>query len=731
MLPPLEEASTSVDALVSDTTTDLPVRPGASVPSLGVKPFEQSPLFSESLNMTLSSANLSSAGPSDVSSTVKTQTQPSAASAIGSSPAIVPAVPVFPTSAAQLAMPPKKDLKSCQSPMPQQGTPNQSKSSVLNSKLPSNLGHIGDTSRLTSTALPKHQEKAGATDPMTSTAKVAMHKAPKAPDMETAVSTGNVKPGINQVDAKSQESLKRQQPRKLDIPAATDAFNKSQTVQSSVSKVNEMSAKNIHSAPAAMPSGPHLESTITQTASASSTRQQPRTIRVLPTPKTEVPPPVPVSAVPPTAASPAPTSKLLSRQPSLASINRPATPASELISDNASVTSTSVSRANSPPPTKVGTAPMRQVSKSQQKKERQARAKMEESKKTEEIVEKAVPDKPEQAPIIGRKKKTKKPAAINATASSTPAPSRPSSPAANESEDGAHELTKAASLTPAKDPKKDIKKDAVKAQDKKASETTTAPAPSTANDWSKVTSSSAGAIMAGLIASGEIDPNKTSIFKNLPGINQRFDTIPADFVDLDRKISFSDADRYELSQGRPVHLVPTTDRTASRMMITPGGAFLRGLTPEEEEHYLETEKRVAASSGLGKYNPRAPGTDGGFRTSYTFPELSGPHGKAVTDPTSLEGLDIISASHHNLLLAPNYLHPNNMSQGNKTGGGFEVDDFGGGQYPFGRAQPPSDSKPNMSIEEIEAAMLVARKESEVMEKKMNALVKKNRKLAGL
>jgi len=729
-LPPLEEASISVDALVSETTTEITDRPATGAGIVGFKAFAPPSLFSAPPGLSLPHAHPPPAVVADMSSESKLQPQPLAAASNTSNPAVVPAIPMLPITPAQLATPLKKDLRSAQSPMPQQTTSSPSKSSILDSKLPSDLSQTATKSVFASTGSPKREAMAGTTISLSSPVKVLMRKTSKIQDRETAASTADVKSETTQVDAHSQDSLgiqQRQHPGKLDISAATDASTKSQTVPaSSSSKALETSTKNIHSAPPAISSGPRLEASISQTSGSPSSRQsQPRTIRVLPTAKTEIQPPPPASALLPAVASPVAVTKIPSRQPSLASINRPATPISELISDNASMTSTSVSRANSPPPTKVGIAPVRQVTKSQQKKERQARAKMvEESKKSEETVEKAAPEEPEQAPIIGRKKKAKKPTTTDATASSTPAPSRPGSPAAKESENVAPELEKPVPLTPAKESRKEIKKDVSKAQEKKTSEVSVAPQTSTVNDPSQRTSLTAASIIADLQASGDINPATLEFFKNVPGINYRHEISSADFRDLDRKIVISDDERVMLSQGHPVHLAPSSDKTSSRMMISPAGAFLRGLTPEQEQRFVELEKRTMSATGPAKFNPGRHGNEVGARAFQTYQEVATNgilHQKAAADPAANKKLDE-ALNYVNQFIDPTSL-PDGGSQKSKTG--YEVDDFGL-NYKSAREQQWL-RKPLMTVEEAEAAIQVARKETEALEKRLNGLLKRNKR----
>lgn len=187
----------------------------------------------------------------------------------------------------------------------------------------------------------------------------------------------------------------------------------------------------------------------------------PKTLRVVQTPKTETPPTgsAPVlslaaitaaenaklaaaSTLASSSSTPTLTSAILAnRQSSLS--NRPSTPASEIVSlsDNASVVSVSISasRAGSPPPqpTRIGSAAVRNTTKSQQRKQRKQASKLDaaavEAATTASIsfagqsVNEQDEEAVEIAPIMGRKKKQKKekPAAasvVAATAESREAP---------------------------------------------------------------------------------------------------------------------------------------------------------------------------------------------------------------------------------------------------------------------------------------------------------------------
>ena len=136
--------------------------------------------------------------------------------------------------------------------------------------------------------------------------------------------------------------------------------------------------------------------------SDSSSARFAKVFRVVGTPKAETPPPV--SSAP--SVSSVLVSKARSRRASISSPSRPATPG-DLLSDCEPNTSESVSRTNSPPFSKVGSAPVRAVSKSQVKKERRLKAKQADAKKEDFIAIPAV-EEPVQGPILGRKRKTKK-----------------------------------------------------------------------------------------------------------------------------------------------------------------------------------------------------------------------------------------------------------------------------------------------------------------------------------
>ncbi|KAI1442203.1 hypothetical protein F5Y02DRAFT_421173 [Annulohypoxylon stygium] len=216
---------------------------------------------------------------------------------------------------------------------------------------------------------------------------------------KAASSAASQAPSVKSTTSKSD---KRPVPGTLDIAAATKTVSQTSVSETFTTSGTDKSASQVpNSATQAQKSqgASNLPTPTPTTASISSplTKVAPKTLRLVHTPKTEAPP----IHIPPAAVASIRAAGIAS------SAHRPATPASEIISDTASIisNSVSVSRTSSPPPSKLGSAPVRVTTKSQQRKQRkeaskEAAAQIAESKPVEQEVE--------IAPILGRKKKQKK-----------------------------------------------------------------------------------------------------------------------------------------------------------------------------------------------------------------------------------------------------------------------------------------------------------------------------------
>ena len=474
-------------------------------------------------------------------------------------------------------------------------------------------------------------------------------------------------------DQSFQPTEKKLRPSKLDIAAAKDGIKK-----------GKASTDNTGVASGPLPSQPLTPATaVSQVSTSSATRSnQARATRVPPQSKAETRPGSPTVA--PTFAS-----KHASRQPSIASIERPGTPASENFLDNMSLASMTLSRANSPPPSKVGSAPVRHVTKSQQKKERQARAKQaEEASKVEELPSKA--EEPMQAPIIGRKKKAKK-EKTQGTADSTPTVTRPTSPVPKE-----EELTEAnpEPVTPVKEGKKPTSKIAgdIKEPDTPSSPATPA---SHVTDTQKAFSLTAASIFASLVKSGRLSASSAELFKSVPGLNYRFEGLESDLALADDS-TVSDSQMRSLDQGEAIIIQKSP---TDHVVVLPDRSALRGLTPVQAARYVELRKQALANGDV-------PSNQAHTGLVPSLPQVALP----VARVSSRTPSDDHKLS--NPFLSPPL----------------------GGMQKYGVIEKTREEKiflkknPHLTVEAAEQALAQSRKETEAIEKKLNAVLKKNRRL---
>ena len=385
-------------------------------------------------------------------------------------------------------------------------------------------------------------------------------------------------------------------------------------------------------------SRPNSPMTGVSRASDSSSVRQPRVLRVVEMPKNETPPP-------PSATQSVSSSiqvKKHSRRPSLSSlVSRPDTPADfgSEGGDPPSFTSASVSRANSPPPapsvptSRIGSAPVRTVSKSQAKKERRQKAKDAEARNVEAAapVEEAI-----QAPIVGRKRKTKKPGPSSTsgnTKESQAAPDVASSrtmvdnekPETSKKVKASSEVESPAAVEEKHVPRvpanntveqmiKDSKASGIPIKDLFAERT-----------------SSLQSLLAELHKSGDIDLNEHPLF-NPSNLGQRVDMkcSAGDYEMLKQPIELTDDDRKALLRGEAVRILEDPlNLQKDRCLISPHGCILRHLSPEEEERYLVLEKRLGSGQSVDPFPdyPVAPVTEpdginraGGLDALFATPE---------------------------------------------------------------------------------------------------------------
>lgn len=561
-----EEASVNVDALVSDIVNE----PLPSLPLALTQPRRSTPTVPP---------GFSAPAVQKVIANDQLPIRPASRNAT-----LPPAIPIIPVTPGRTATPVSLKTKQ-ETPKAEQGVAKASADDVSGSTAPSTPAkgaQKGASSKAVETpkkaigepAVPKTSATPVKATPVKTTKK---GQAVIEPSPQKEIKTPVAQPVPS--------STKRQPPGKLDIFTATKV---QEAEASKPTRVIPASAANsVPASPAAISTGSPVKKSIGA-----------KTLRVVATPKTESPPQMPPlsSAVLPQVPT---VEKLRSRQASIASLNQPGTPASELISDTASFTSTSMSRANSPPLIggKVGSAPVRKKTKSQAKKERQERARQAEE---ERAMEESVPE-PEivQAPIVGRKKKTKKP-------SNNPKPPAPPTKSQVEPPQPVQEQDEEIEEPVETKPATPVTRNVVETKTSDASLQQEAMA--SPDESKEKREPSAQSILADLQKTGELVASALEFFKplssSLAHASRSAQNGGGPIAPPDLKIHFTEADLEALTKKVPVRLKGHDGFSDSRTLITPQGKFFWGLTHELEEKALELEKCIDELRGAGRFHPR-------------------------------------------------------------------------------------------------------------------------------
>ncbi|KAJ5550047.1 hypothetical protein N7461_004745 [Penicillium sp. DV-2018c] len=518
----------------------------------------------------------------------------------------------------------------------------------------------------------------------------------------------------------------------------------------------------------AVGSRPDTPQTTASRLSDSPASRQPRILRVVDTPKTETPPIVSAPSVP---ASVVGGAKSRSRRQSISSVSIPDTPG-DIGWEGDFYASTNASRANSPPASsRIGSAPVRTMTKSQLKKERKQKAKEAEAKKVETL---AIPEEPVQAPIMGRKRKTKKAPATTVSTTDAPAVS------------GAEKMSpvKPADASPVKaEPKVDTAKKVKVKETKPVKEPTPPPVqeqpaqkeipaePWRSNNTVGQLVKDAEALgrsikdlflertkplhelLAEMHKSGELDLNKSSLF-NPSNLSQRTDMkcTAEDYDLLQRPTELTEEDRKTLLRGEPVRI--GNDMLKTRCLITPRGCVLRHLEPEEEERYLELEKNMAIMSEPSMIGDDASNPTGGLealfanpekfnicwvddmptRLGATSPSSSLQAAESVIPPNVLLAMEADSTRNHDWAVANSAEFLNTTPAAVRSFAAATAQHMLGNPGMLG-ANPTLDDVAGLTNEELkdlsgrsQKDLELTRKEMESLDKKFAALLRRNKKL---
>ena len=427
------------------------------------------------------------------------------------------------------------------------------------------------------------------------------------------------------------------------------------------------------------------------------------------------------------------------------------------------------------------------MTKSQAKKERRQKAKELEAKKQEAT---AVVEEPVQAPIIGRKRKTKKtPVSSNDSPAAAPdntETGKSANSAGSDSNEKAGQRTEAAKKN--KSNEKATKDSKATVTEEKATVEQKAPAEAwrsknTVEQLMKDAESSGvpvkelfaertsplQVLLAQLHKSAELDLNNHPLF-NPANLNQRFDMkCNADDYDiLKQPIELTDEHRKALMRGEAIRVNSDSNMLKDRCLISPRGCVLHHLSPEEEERYLALEKNIAwAIDTFQEYSnvpitePDVTNRGGGLDALFATPEnfnicwvdetsagltsgsptagmsLSDASGSTIPAPPNvLSAMEADSTRSHNWAIA------NTAELVNATATSVRSFAAATAKHMLGAAGvvmgniPDLDDVVGMTNEELRSFAVKSqkdlessRKELDTIDKKLNALVKRNRKLA--
>ncbi len=794
-LPSLDEASTSVDALVSDDPIDATIRhpPGVF----------------------------------DAISRPVTPARPPGFGNDSTSPAVVhPAVLPSRTQQAPPAVPLKPTVGPGQSKKPTVAEAKKNvKALALDSGLSKEISKSRSQKVLQEEDFPAlNTAKASASHPAVSgNSKSATTKAGATPGKKAAEKAAESVSELATSDAISGGQASKSESRAGEKRPSLGALNTTMATKTARKSIDGPSSeKPLPEKDAAFPALPSLP--MTQMSSPSA-RTAPKTLRVVPTPKTEVPPT-------PTAMAAIPFN--LARSAAAASV-RPETPASEIISDSASIASASISlsRTSSPPPQKVGTAPVRTTTKSQLRKQRKEASK----KDTAAIAEqppKLVEAEVQIGPIVGRKKKQKKAKTASSEDNSpvlmqpvnqpesraeTPVPQPPSQPQASLNTASAKEMKDGRDEKGLKDETstyRAIANESTSLVDdkfsrKKPVETQTKPAgnavPSRVEAEPTPTSRlqpTPASIFAQLVADGILPSEDVLAF--LKPVTNQSDKYRPEGASLPgsppTRSLVTEEDLAALLAGKPIR----KEYDGVRILLTPNGDCVRNLSPEEEDRFLELQKRIAETAGspASFVLPKHESSTHGFRlvngravqngppgcfpqppgaypmdplnkiqreeaiyyiNQWILPRLSlgtsspgasnlwkaaFPDGRVNIAATTASLTTIApwiygsTASAYDSVVAPEVNYPGPVgsfvdspdhqletTSTDRAPLAPETSDIARRDQPATQPVAAPGSIPILEVDEAEKALAIARKETEKLEKSLNQMIKKNRRLLTL
>lgn len=244
-------------------------------------------------------------------------------------------------------------------------------------------------------------------------------------------------------------------------------------------------------------------------------------------------------------------------------------------------------------------------------------------------------------------------------------------------------------------------------------ETPASPVVSSGADQQSKNSLTAAAILSKLQKSGDISPTILNIFKGVAGANYRFDLGQADFAESETGPILSAAQARQINEGDAITFDYSPNK---RIIILPDRRLLRGLSAEQAQRYLELRKRILSTPEATTFHPPRHNID---RYLHAAPHHRGRSvkGAAAASGGGEAGMDDQFCGLENRFVSPPLTQSTTSTM-----------------PAYWSASPLSEDGGTLrrssvlGVNEAEKAMLASRKETDALDKKLNALLKRNRKL---
>jgi len=286
------------------------------------------------------------------------------------------------------------------------------------------------------------------------------------------------------------------------------------------------------------------------------------------------------------------------------------------------------------------------------------------------------------------------------------------------------------------------------------------------------TALTAADIIRDVYASEEIDYYEYEMLKPPPGLNTRFEFTKEEFKDFGKRFEsaclkrMSDCHDYVEP---PVDLEPPSSHLSElsstsgipnqrRLIVTPGGIMLRGLTKEQETRFLKLEARSGKSLPSYLHSSAARGVQNHVYTEeYPRDFVDSPEDLSIeetlaylsrmhkhlesTSNSTMSAADTLSDL-QNVALDYGKIYDRRLSAFEASNKENHDDTGKSGSIPFSAAQAVDNmllaslhsevlepaTEAATRVEDAERLLGISRKETEMYEKKLNALIKRNRKL---